>query len=87
VLPRWLGWIAVVTGPFFSLQSFGICGGVSSFGLTLDLSGFLLFLDRSRGCVMADRSTWVAGAGALRVCPASSVPASRVRAHARVPLP
>jgi len=44
VLPRWLGWIAVATGPFFLLQGFGLGGVVSSFGLVLDLIGFLLFL-------------------------------------------
>jgi hypothetical protein len=44
VLPRWLGWIAVATSPFFLLQGFGLGGLVSSFGLILDLIGFLLFL-------------------------------------------
>jgi hypothetical protein len=36
VLPRWLGWIAVATSPFFLLQGFGLGGLVSSFGLILD---------------------------------------------------
>jgi hypothetical protein len=44
VLPRWLGWIAVATSPFFFVQGFGLGGVVSSFGLTLDLIGFPLFL-------------------------------------------
>ncbi len=44
VLPRWLGWIAVATSPFFFFQTFGLGGVVASFGLILDLIGFLLFL-------------------------------------------
>jgi hypothetical protein len=82
VLSRWLGWIAVVAGPFFFLQSFGICGGVSSFGLTLDLIGFLLFLifvlassvigpggGCSRGGIPSrERNPCLCGAGALRGC-------------------
>jgi hypothetical protein len=45
-LPRWLGWVAILTGPFFFLQGFGLGGVVSTIGLTLDLDliGFLLFL-------------------------------------------
>jgi nucleoside recognition membrane protein YjiH len=44
VLPRWLGWIAVATSPFFFLQGFGLGGVIANFGLVLDLVGFLLFL-------------------------------------------
>jgi hypothetical protein len=44
LLPRWLGWVAILASPFFFLQSFGLGGVVSTFGLTLDLIGFLLFL-------------------------------------------
>lgn len=44
VLPRWLGWVAILASPFFFLQGFGLGGVISAFGLTLDLIGFLLFL-------------------------------------------
>jgi hypothetical protein len=44
VLPRWLGWLAIVAGGFLFLQSFGLGGVVAQFGLVLDLIGFLLFL-------------------------------------------
>ena len=43
-LPRWLGWVAILSSPFFFLQGFGLGGVISSFGLVLDLIGFLLFL-------------------------------------------
>jgi hypothetical protein len=44
VLPRWLGWLAVVASPFLLVQAFGLGGVVSNFGLVLDLIGFLLLL-------------------------------------------
>jgi hypothetical protein len=44
VLPRWLGWVAILVSPFFFLQAFGLGGVIASFGLVLDLIGFLLFL-------------------------------------------
>jgi hypothetical protein len=44
VLPRWLGWVAILVSPFFFLQGFGLGGVIASFGLVLDLIGFLLFL-------------------------------------------
>jgi Domain of unknown function (DUF4386) len=43
-LPRWLGWLAVVTAPFLLLQAFGLGGVIATFGLALDLVGFLLLL-------------------------------------------
>jgi hypothetical protein len=43
-LPRWLGWISIVTGLMFLLQGFGLGGVISSFGLVLDLIGFVLLL-------------------------------------------
>jgi hypothetical protein len=43
-LPRWLGWVAVVTAPFLLLQAFGLGGVIATFGLALDLVGFLLLL-------------------------------------------
>lgn len=44
VLPRWLGWVAVVAAPFLFAQTFGLGGVVSGFGLLLDGIGFVLFL-------------------------------------------
>jgi hypothetical protein len=44
VLPRWLGWTALLTGVFFFLQGFGLGGVIASFGLILDLIGFVLLL-------------------------------------------
>ena len=44
VLPRWLGWVAILASPFLFLQGFGLGGVVGSFGLILDLVGFLLVL-------------------------------------------
>ena len=44
VLPRWLGWIAIVAGILLFLQGFGLGGVIASFGLVLDLIGFALFL-------------------------------------------
>ena len=43
-MPRWLGWVAVVTAPFLLLQAFGLGGVIATFGLVLDLVGFLLLL-------------------------------------------
>ena len=43
-MPRWLGWVAVVTAPFLILQAFGLGGVIATFGLALDLVGFLLLL-------------------------------------------
>jgi hypothetical protein len=44
VLPRWLGWVAILASPFLFLQGFGLGGVIGSFGLILDLIGFLLLL-------------------------------------------
>jgi hypothetical protein len=44
VLPRWLGWVAILASPFLFVQGFGLGGVVDSFGLVLDLIGFLLVL-------------------------------------------
>jgi heme A synthase len=44
VLPRWLGWAAILAGVLFFLQGFGLGGVIATFGLVLDLIGFLLFL-------------------------------------------
>jgi hypothetical protein len=44
VLPRWLGWTALLTAPFLVLQGFGLGGVIATFGLALDLVGFLLLL-------------------------------------------
>jgi hypothetical protein len=44
ILPRWLGWIAILVAPLLFLQGFGLGGVISSFGLILDLIGFLLLL-------------------------------------------
>jgi hypothetical protein len=43
-LPRWLGWVALVTAPMLLLQGFGLGGVIGTFGLVLDLIGFLLLL-------------------------------------------
>ncbi|MDQ6841980.1 MAG: DUF4386 family protein [Actinomycetota bacterium] len=44
VLPRWLGWTAIVTGILLFLQAFGLGGVIATFGLVLDILGFVLFL-------------------------------------------
>jgi hypothetical protein len=44
VLPRWLGWIALIAAPFLFLQAFGLGGVIATFGLVLDLIGWLLLL-------------------------------------------
>jgi hypothetical protein len=44
LLPRWLGWIALLTGALFFLQGFGLGGVIATFGLVLDLIGFVLLL-------------------------------------------
>jgi hypothetical protein len=44
VLPRWLGWLAVIASPFLLIQAFGLGGVISNVGLALDLIGFLLLL-------------------------------------------
>jgi hypothetical protein len=44
VLPRWLGWVAILTGVLFVLQGFGLGGVIAVFGLILDLIGFVLLL-------------------------------------------
>jgi len=44
VLPRWLGWLAIVAGCLLLLQGFGLGGVIATFGLVLDLIGFVLFL-------------------------------------------
>jgi uncharacterized protein DUF4386 len=44
VLPRWLGWVAVLAGIMSFLQGFGLGGVIASFGLALEIGGFLLLL-------------------------------------------
>jgi hypothetical protein len=44
VLPRWLGWTAIVAGIMFFLQGFGLGGVIATFGLVFDLIAFVLFL-------------------------------------------
>jgi hypothetical protein len=44
VLPRWLGWVAALTGLLFFLQGFGLGGVIATFGLVLDLIAFVLLL-------------------------------------------
>ena len=44
VLPRWLGWTAILAGVMFFLQGFGLGGVIATFGLVLDLVAFVLFL-------------------------------------------
>jgi Domain of unknown function (DUF4386) len=44
VLPRWLGWVAILAAPLLFLQAFGLGGLIASFGLVLDLIGFVFLL-------------------------------------------
>ena len=44
VLPRWLGWIAIVAAIALFIQAFGLGGVIATFGLVLDLIGFVLLL-------------------------------------------
>jgi hypothetical protein len=44
VLPRWLGWAAILASPCLFLQGFGLGGVIGTFGLIFDLIGFLLVL-------------------------------------------
>jgi hypothetical protein len=44
VLPRWLGWVAILVGILFFLQAFGLGGVIATFGLVLDIIGFLLLV-------------------------------------------
>ncbi len=44
VLPRWLGWAAVVAAIALFLQGFGLGGVIATFGLVFDLIGFVLLL-------------------------------------------
>jgi hypothetical protein len=44
VLPRWLGWVAILVGILFFLQGFGLGGVIVTFGLVLDGIGFVLLL-------------------------------------------
>jgi hypothetical protein len=44
VVPRWLAWIALVSGILLFAQGFGLGGVVGTYGLVLDLIGFVLFL-------------------------------------------
>ena len=44
VLPRWVGWMAILAGIMFFLQGFGLGGVIATFGLVLDLVAFVLFL-------------------------------------------
>jgi Domain of unknown function (DUF4386) len=43
-LPRWLGWVALLTAPMLFIQGFGLGGVIAGFGLIVDLVGFLLLL-------------------------------------------
>jgi hypothetical protein len=44
LLPRWLGWVAILTGVMFFVQGFGLGGVIADFGLIVDLIGFVLLL-------------------------------------------
>lgn len=44
VLPRWLGWVALLTAPLLLVQGFGLGGVIATFGLIVDIVGFLLLL-------------------------------------------
>ena len=44
VLPRWLGWMAILASPFLCFEGFGLGGVIGSFGLVVDLIGFVLLL-------------------------------------------
>ncbi len=44
LLPRWLGYVAIVAGVCLFLQGFGLGGVIGNFGLAFDLVGFGLFL-------------------------------------------
>ena len=44
ILPRWLGWVAILGGVAAFLQGFGLGGVIASFGLVLELIGFVLLL-------------------------------------------
>jgi hypothetical protein len=44
LLPRWLGYVAIVAGVCLFLQGFGLGGVIGNFGLAFDLIGFGLFL-------------------------------------------
>jgi hypothetical protein len=44
LLPRWLGYVAIVAGVGLFLQGFGLGGVIGNFGLAFDLVGFGLFL-------------------------------------------
>ena len=44
VLPRWLGWVSILTAILLFLQAFGLGGVIATFGLVFDLIGFVLLL-------------------------------------------
>lgn len=44
VLPRWLGWAAILVGILFFLQGFTLGGVVATFGVVVDGVGFVLLL-------------------------------------------
>jgi hypothetical protein len=44
VLPRWLGWVAIIGGVAAFIQGFGLGGVIASFGLVFELVGFVLLL-------------------------------------------
>jgi hypothetical protein len=51
LLPRWLGWVAILVGPLFLLQGFGLGGVIASFGLVLDRSALSSVPGRAAGPV------------------------------------
>ena len=44
MLPRWLGYVAVVSAVGLFVQGFGLGGVIADFGLVFDLIGFALFM-------------------------------------------
>jgi hypothetical protein len=44
LLPRWLGWAALLVGLLFIVQAFGLGGVIATFGLVADLIAFVLLL-------------------------------------------
>lgn len=44
VLPRWVGWLALLAAPCLLVQGFGLGGVIATFGLIVDILGFVLLL-------------------------------------------